>query len=264
VKLFRPICLLNVSFKIFTRLLYKRLSGFATKLISPHQTAFIRGRYIVDGAVMLHDVVHELRSKNLKGVILKIEFEKAYDSVRWDFVEEIMMRKGFDPKLRGWIMNTIKGGRVCVNVNGTNGPYFRTYRGLREGDPLSPLMFNLVADAMDHILTRARVKGHIRGVVPHLVHGGLTHLQYADGTVVMVDCDKKSIANLKYLLYCFEWMSGLKINYHKSEVLCFGVDDDTETEIANILNCANGKMPMRYLGFPISDRKLRMEAFGEW
>jgi hypothetical protein len=211
---------------------------------------------------MLHEVVHELRSKNLKGVILKIDFEKAYDSVRWDFVEEIMMRKGFDPKLRGWIMNTIKGGRVCVNVNGTNGPYFRTYRGLRQGDPLSPLMFNLVADAMDHILTRARVKGHIRGVVPHLVHGGLTHLQYADGTVVMVDCDKKSIANLKYLLYCFEWMSGLKINYHKSEVLCFGVDDDTETEIANILNCANGKMPMRYLGFPISDRKLRMEAFG--
>jgi hypothetical protein len=65
VKLFRPICLLNVSFKIFTRLLYRRLSGFATKLISPHQTTFIRGRYIVDGAVMLHEVVHELRSKNL-------------------------------------------------------------------------------------------------------------------------------------------------------------------------------------------------------
>jgi hypothetical protein len=67
VKQFRPICLLNVSFKIFTRLLTRRLTGVANKLISPHQTAFIKGRYIVDGAVMLHEVVHELRCKNMKG-----------------------------------------------------------------------------------------------------------------------------------------------------------------------------------------------------
>jgi hypothetical protein len=86
VKQFRPICLLNVSFKIFTRLLYRRISRFATTLISPHQTAFIKGRYIVDGAVMLHEIMHELRRKNMRGVILKIDFEKAYDSVRWDFV----------------------------------------------------------------------------------------------------------------------------------------------------------------------------------
>jgi mannosylglycoprotein endo-beta-mannosidase len=105
-------------------------------------------------------------------VILKIDFEKAYDSIRWDFVEEVMTRKGFNPKLRGWIMNTIQGGRVCVNINGKNEPYFRTYRGLRQGDPLSPLMFNLAADALDHILTQAKAKSHIRGVVPHLVPGG--------------------------------------------------------------------------------------------
>jgi hypothetical protein len=94
------------------------------------------------------------------------------------------------------------------------------------------------------------------------VPGDLTHLQYADDKVVMVECDKRSIANLKFLLYCFEWMSGLKINYHKSEVVCFGVDSVMETEIANMLNCTKGVMAMKYLGFPISDRKLKMEAFG--
>jgi hypothetical protein len=90
VKQYRPICLLNVSFKIFTRLLTKRLSLLAKKLISPKQTTFIKGRYIVDGAVMLHEIVHELHRKKMQGVILKIDFEKAYDNVRWDFVDEVM------------------------------------------------------------------------------------------------------------------------------------------------------------------------------
>jgi hypothetical protein len=161
-------------------------------------------------------------------------------------------------------MKTIKGGRACVNINGVNGPYFRTYRGLRQGDPLSPLMFNLAADALDHILTKAKEKDHIKGVVSNLVPGGLTHLQYADDTVVMVDCDNASIANLKFPLYGFEWMSGLKINYHKSEVVVFGVDKETESNIAKALNCTTGSLPMKYLGFPISDRKLKMEALGRW
>jgi hypothetical protein len=71
VKQFKPICLLNVSFKIFTKLLMDRLTNFATKLIDPSQTAFIKGRYIVDCAVTLHEIVHELKRKKLKGVILK-------------------------------------------------------------------------------------------------------------------------------------------------------------------------------------------------
>jgi hypothetical protein len=74
-------------------------------------------------------------------------------------------------------------------------------------------------------------------------------LQYADDTV-MVGCDKDSIKNLNFLIYCFEWMSGLRINYHKSEVVTFGVDEDCKTMIANTLNCKKGVLPMKYLGSP--------------
>ena len=133
VKPFRPICLLNVSFKIFTKLLIDRLSTKAQDLVAPSQTAFIKGRYIVDGVVMLHEVVHELHSKKMQGVLFKIDFEKAYDSISWDFVEEVLTRKGFDHKLKHWIMSTIKEGKVCININGENGPYFKTHRGLRQG-----------------------------------------------------------------------------------------------------------------------------------
>ena len=130
------------------------------------------------------------------------------------------------------------GSRVCININGEDGPYFKTHRGLRQGDPLSPLLFNLAADALSNMLEKAKAQGVIKGVVPHLVHGGgITHLQYADDTVVMVACDNDSITNLKFILYCFEWMSGLKINYHKSEVYVFGVEEERRNEISNMLNC---------------------------
>ena len=186
VKQFRPICLLNVSFKIFTKLLMGRLSSVAEKLISPSQTAFIKGRYIYDGAVMLHEVIHELKQKKMQGVLLKIDFEKTYDSIRWDFVEKVLQRKGFDDRLIRWIMSTMKGGKVCININGENGGYFRTHRGLRQGDPLSPLLFNMAADSLAHLLDKAKEHGYIKGVVPHLINGGLTHLQYADDTLLMM------------------------------------------------------------------------------
>ena len=66
---------------------------------------------------------------------------------------------------------------------------------------------------------------------------------------------------MKFLLYCFEWMTGLKINYHKSEVLVIGVDKGEQDRVANMLNCKVGKLPMNYLGLPISDRKLGVKTF---
>jgi hypothetical protein len=82
VKQYRPICLLNVSFNIFTKLIMDRLTSYAGGLINQCQTAFIKGRYIGDGAVMLHEIMHEMNKKKMIGVVLKIDFEKVYDSIR--------------------------------------------------------------------------------------------------------------------------------------------------------------------------------------
>lgn len=83
------------------------------------------------------------------------------------------------------------------------------------------------------MLNKAKEWGLIKGVIPHLILGRLTHLQYADDTIILVGCDKKSIKNLKFLLYCFEWMFGPKINYHKSEMVAFGVEQEEQQTIAN-------------------------------
>ena len=80
----------------------------------------------------------------------------------------------------------VRGGRVCIDLNGERGEFFRSYKGLRQGDPLSPLLFNLVADALSAMLSRACAAGIIQGLVPHRVDGGLSHLQYADDTVTLL------------------------------------------------------------------------------
>lgn len=85
--------------------------------------------------MILHEVIHELRSSKKKGLILKIDFEKAYNKVRWDFLEEVMKVKGFPKEWINWVMSTVEGGEVCININGQRSPYFRTFKGLRQGDP---------------------------------------------------------------------------------------------------------------------------------
>ena len=118
------------------------------------------------------------------GVIFKIDFEKAYDKVRWNFLFQTLRLKGFSHKLIEWIKSFISGGSVAINVNNEVGPYFQTKKGLRQGDPLSPILFNIVADMLTIFIKRAKAEGLLSGVVSHLVDEGLSILQYTDNTIL--------------------------------------------------------------------------------
>jgi hypothetical protein len=142
-------------------------------------------------------------------------------------------------------------GETVISINGDVGSYFRNRRRVRQGDPISPLLFDLVVDALSLIRS-----GHIHGVIPHLLPGGITHLKYADETMILIQKDDLSITNLKFLLFCFKLLSGLKINYHKSEVIVMGVTPQERAKVACLLNCQEGKFPFKYLGFTMSDKKL--------
>ncbi|KAG8100302.1 hypothetical protein GUJ93_ZPchr0013g36234 [Zizania palustris] len=107
IKQFRPICLLNVCYKIITRVLAVRLSRVADNIIDPCQSAFIPGRSILDGVVMLHEVLHEVHQKNQERVILKLDFEKAYDNVQWGFLFEVLVKKGFHSNWVEWIKRVV-------------------------------------------------------------------------------------------------------------------------------------------------------------
>jgi len=137
------------------------------------------------------------------------------------------------------------------------GHYFQTKKGVRQGDPLSPILFNIVVDILAILIDRAKETELIRGLVPNLVDNGLSILQYADDTILFMENDLEEAKNMKLLLCAFEQLSGLKINFHKSEIFCFGEARDLGREYSQIFSCDMGTLPFRYLGIPMHHRKLR-------
>ncbi|WVZ84242.1 hypothetical protein U9M48_031294 [Paspalum notatum var. saurae] len=250
IQQYRPICLLNVSFKIFTKAVTITLNDVADRVINPSQTAFMRGRNILEGVVILHETVHELHKRKLDGVIFKIDFEKAYDKVKWPFLYQTLRMKGFSPKWIKWVETFITGGSIAINVNDEIGR-------LRQGDPLSPLLFNIVADMLTILINRGKRDGQIRGIVPHLVDDGLSILQYANDTIIFMDHDLEMACNMKLILCAFEQLSGLKINFNKSEIYCFGDAQNHLDQYMEIFGCKVGEFPFNYLGIPIHFKKLR-------
>ena len=131
------------------------------------------------------------------------------------------------------------------------GPYFQSNKGVRQGDPYSPFLFNLAVEALSKMIHNAQKEKMITGLAPDLIEGGVAILQYADDTVICFEHYEEAAVRLKLLLCIFELMSGLKINFLKSEILCVGGDDNILASYAELFNCQIGHFPMKYLGVPV-------------
>jgi hypothetical protein len=158
-KKFRPISLINYSFKIFSKLLNNRMIKVADRLVASNQTAFIKGRFILESVVAAHEIIHEVHKQKEEGAVLKLDYEKAYDKVSWSFLKEMLVSRGFGMKWRGWLQQAVRGSSICIRINDENSNYFKPGKGLRQGDPLSPLLFNLVVDVFSRMLMKAARQG---------------------------------------------------------------------------------------------------------
>jgi hypothetical protein len=130
----------------------------------------------MEGVVVLHETIHEMHRKKLDGVILKLDFEKAYDKVNWSFLQQAPRMKGFSPLWCKWIDQIVHGESVGIKVNDEMGYYLQSKKGLHQGDPLSPIPFNLIANMLAIVIERAKENGGSEGVNPHLVDNGLSIL----------------------------------------------------------------------------------------
>jgi hypothetical protein len=163
--------------------------------------------------------------------------------------------KGFSSQWCDWIDTIIQGGACGIKINNQVGPNFQTKKGLHRGDPLSPLIFNIVVDMLAILIKRAKLAGQI-GMVPHLVDDGWYILQYTDDTIIFMENDLEKAKNLKILLYAFKKLSGLKINFHKSEMYCFGEARGLQDEYSTVFGCQSASFPFKYLDIPMHFRKL--------
>ena len=143
-----------------------------------------------------------------------------------------------------------------IKVNDDIGEFFQTKKGLRQGDPLSLVLFNVVADMLAVLVSRARRSDQLKGLVPHLIEEGLSILQYVDDTVLFLEDDLVQAQNLKLILCMFEKISGLKINYHKSEIFCLGEASTKASSYIQLFGCKEGSFPFKYLGIPMSQHKI--------
>ena len=156
----------------------------------------------------------------------------------------------------GVLVEDGEAGSIRIHINDENSIFFKPGKGLRQGDPLSPLLFNLVADVFSRMLMKAARHGLISGLLPQVVEGGIISLKYADDTLLFLENNLEKACNLKWLLVCFEQMSGMKINYDKSDLLTVGLEEDQANEFARLFCCKKGEFPIKYLGVPLHYNKL--------
>jgi hypothetical protein len=258
---FRPISLLGCLYKLVAKVLARRLAKVMNGIVDSPQSAFLKGRYLVDGVMVVNEVVDLAKKTGKECFILKVDFEKAYDSVDWSFLDYMLRRFGFSGKWRSWIRTCVFGGSMSVLVNGSPTEEINIQRGLKQGDPLTPFLFLLVAEGLGGMLNRAVELNRFGGF--RIANGGMvvSHLQYADDTLCIGEPSIENLWTLKAILRGFEMVSGLKVNFWKSSLLGVNVSQDFLWLASIFLNCRVGVVPFKYLGLSIGANHRRLASY---
>ncbi|KAJ0539673.1 putative RNA-directed DNA polymerase [Helianthus annuus] len=255
---FRPINLVGIINKVVSKVLANRLKMVIGSVISETQSAFLKERLIMDGPLILNEVLAWARKNGIELFLFKIDFAKAYDNVNWHFLSSIMQQLGFPPKWCLWIHGILSSARSSVLVNGSPTFEFSCGKGMRQGDPISPFLFLLVMEAFSSMVKKACGVGALRGVSLPKEGPVLSHLLYADDCVLIGEWARNNIKKVTLLLRCFYICSGLKINMKKSSLFGVGVAPSDIEEMADLLNCSVGSMPFLHLGILVGAKMSRV------
>ena len=160
---FRPVSLVGSLYKVIAKVLSKRVKLVLPRPIGETQIAFVSGRQILDGALVANEIVHWLKKKK-SGVLAKMDFQKAYDTIDWAALDMVLEVMGFGCKWRKWVQTCISSASISILINGSPTKPFKTERGLREGDPPSPFLFVLMAEVLNRMMQKAVNMGRIKGL----------------------------------------------------------------------------------------------------
>eukprot|EP00253_Pinus_taeda_P013898 PITA_13898 len=197
---FRPISLCNSIYKVIAKVIALRIKPILSRHISPEQFGFLNGRQIHEAIGMAQEVLHSVKMKNKKGAVIKIDLSKAYDRVNWSYIRLLLTHLGFKVDFISWIMGRVTDVSYAILINGAATPFFKGQKGLRQGCPLSPLLFLLVAEGLSQLIHKSRREGKIKGIEA-AVNMFISHLLFVDDILVFTN---GSINELKELKNIFE------------------------------------------------------------
>ena len=215
----------------------------------------------MDGALIANETVSWLKKKKKEGVLLKLDFQKAYDSINLESLDMVLEVMDFPILWRQWLKTCLTTASISIIVNGAPCKPFKMKRGLRQGDPLSPYLFVLIAEVLNKLLLKAADIGLFQGVKVGSRAVALTHLQFADDTLIFCEPKMEFLRNIQNVLYSFQSFSGLTVNYTKSGLIVLGREEGWATMAANMLGCNLVQLPTTYLGVPLG---ANMRKYSSW
>ena len=257
VKDFRHKSLVHSFAKLVTKILANRLASRLDKMVSPNQSAFIKKRFIQDNYMLVQQTVRFLHSQKQPRLLLKLDITKAFDSVSWSFLMEVLRKLGFGSRWRDLLCGLLSSSSSQVLLNGIPGDFIQHRRGLRQGDPLSPMLFILVMDVLNWLVTRAAEAGLLKPLSRRPIQHRIS--LYADDVALFIQPSASDMSLTLRMLELFGDASGLKTNVQKSNVLPIHCAEDDMSLIQSLLPCEILEFPCKYLGLPLSIRKLTKE-----
>lgn len=225
VKNYRPITLLNVDYKILSKVLAKRLKSVLHEIINTDQVGYMKGRFIGEAIRAIDNMIFHCLNNQQDSYILAVDFEKAFDSVFHSFIFKALQRFGFGPSFCSWIKILYKDVSSCVMNGGFSTGYFDIKRGVRQGDPLSPYLFLIVIETLSRMITKDDgIKGIDCGVFE------AKQILYADDMTVFVR-RRESVDRLQIIFQAFQEVSGLKVNMEKTNIMGIGNYENSVEEL---------------------------------
>lgn len=254
---FRPISCCNVIYKAITKIIATRLAPILDGLLDMAQGAFVPGRSMAENIFLVQELIRRYGRKRISPrAIIKIDLRKAFDTIDWDFLEEMLGALKFPRRFVKWIMLCVRTPSYSLSINGGIHGFFPGKQGLRQGDPLSPFLFILSLEYLSRLLKSNT--GEDFNYHPQCDKLKLTHLAFADDLMLFSRGDEGSIQILMDAMKEFGEVTGLKLNVSKSNVYLAGVNEQDSRSILELSHLTRGDYPFRYLGVPIVAESMKV------
>ena len=231
LKNWRPITLLSVPYKIASGAIANRIKKVLHLLIHEDQKGFVKGRFIGENIRFIYDILNVTENQQIPGCLVLIDFEKAFDTISWNFMQKTLKHFNFGQSICKWIKTFYNNITASVMQSGFLSNFFPVFKGCRQGDPLSPYLFILCAEILALLI---RSNKDIQGI--HLNGKENKLSQFADDTSLTLDGSEKALSTTFHVLNKFRKISGLKVNFEKTKIVWIGSKKHSNDRICPNLN----------------------------